>query len=83
MRTMHGQPGVGRHIAASLQCLPNQLVIRQTRRDIIENWPPSSVSAPDHVAAAALLALEHQCSLALQRFISERLSPVLWPTSLA
>ena len=58
---------VRRHVAAALQDLPDQLVARESRRDVVERRPAQAALAAERVAVAALLALHQQRALQLER----------------
>src|SRR5580700_1193148 len=58
---------VGWHIAAALNHLPNELVLRQPHRNAVQSRPPLSATVAKRVAVAALLDLKHQRALALKR----------------
>src|SRR5262250_2601366 len=58
---------VGRHVAAALQHLPNQLIARLARRDAVERRTALAALTTEAVTGAALLVLEHQRALQLER----------------
>src|SRR5258708_33291088 len=58
---------IGRHIAAALDHLPDELVGRKPHRDAIQGWSPLSARIAEGVAVAALLYLKHQRTLPLER----------------
>src|SRR5262245_8962899 len=58
---------VGRHIAAALQDLADQLIARLARRDTVERWAALSSFTAEAVAGATLLVLENQRALELER----------------
>ena len=51
---------VGRHVAATLNYLPNDLVARETRRGFVERGPAHPALAAQRMAVAALLALHER-----------------------
>src|ERR1700742_3449227 len=57
---------VRRHVAAALQHLPNQLILRETRCHKIQGGPTLSAHAGNRVAVAALLRLKDDCALAFE-----------------
>src|ERR1700733_2106369 len=57
---------IGRHVAAALNHLPNELVLRQPHGNAVQGWPPLSTRVAKRVAVAALLDLKHQRTLPLQ-----------------
>src|SRR5438445_8055229 len=57
---------VSRHIATTLEHLPDELISRQFNGDRIERRPPISPALIERMAVAALFRLEDQGSLALQ-----------------
>jgi hypothetical protein len=57
---------VGRHIAASLDYLPNQLVLSQSHRDTIEHGPSLATQVSKRMAIAALFGLEDERTLPLE-----------------
>src|SRR5262245_41933125 len=58
---------VGRHVAAPLNDLTNQLVLRQAGGDTVETRAPFTAGVAKGVTVAALFRLEHQRALSLQR----------------
>src|ERR1700741_3755810 len=58
---------VSRHVAASLDYLPDQLVLCQPHRDSVKCWPSFAAQVPKRMAVAALLDLEDQRTLPLKR----------------
>src|ERR1700756_32386 len=58
---------IGRHIAAALDHLPDELVVRQSHRDAIQGWSPLSARVAEGVAVAELLYLKHERTLPLER----------------
>ena len=58
---------VGRHIAAALDHLPDELVTRKSHGDAIQGWSSLSAGIAEGMAVAALLDLKHQRTLALER----------------
>src|SRR5215468_9701024 len=58
---------IGRHIAAALDHLPDQLVAGQARRHIVERRAALAAAAAQAVAVPALLVLEHQGPLDFER----------------
>src|ERR1700678_2167018 len=57
---------IGRHVAAALNYLANQLVLRQTHGNAVQGWSPLSPRIAERVAVAALLDLKHERTLALK-----------------
>src|SRR5580693_8847179 len=57
---------IGGHVAAALNHLPNELVLRQPHSNAVQGWPPLSTRVAKRVAVAALLDLKHQRTLPLQ-----------------
>src|SRR6266550_9496436 len=57
---------VGRHVAAALNHLPDQLVRGQARGHAVERRAAQTAFAAETVAVPALLALQHQRALQLQ-----------------
>src|SRR5215470_17434738 len=57
---------VGRHVAAPLQHLADQLVASLARRDAVERGSALAALTAETVAGAALLVLQHERSLQLQ-----------------
>src|SRR2546422_9688364 len=58
---------VGRHVAAALQHLTNELIAGLARRDAVQRWPALSPLTAQAVAGPALLVLHHECALELER----------------
>src|ERR1043166_1309578 len=58
---------VRRHVAASLQDLPEQLIFGHSRRDRVECRPALSAFAANGVTIPALHALEHYRPLTFER----------------
>src|SRR5438309_1500115 len=58
---------IRRHVAASLDDLPDQLIVSQTDRDRIESWAPQSAFSAQAVTVPALLALHQDRALKLER----------------
>src|SRR5215467_11543591 len=58
---------VGGHVAATLQNLADELVARLARRDAVERRPALSSFTAEAVAGPALLVLQHQRALELER----------------
>src|SRR5262245_42561000 len=58
---------IGRHVAATLQNLTDELIARLTRRDAVERRSALSAFAAEAVAGPALLVLQHQRALKLER----------------
>ncbi len=58
---------VGGHVAAALQHLADQLIARQPRRDVVERRAAQAALAAERVAVAALLALQDERALQLER----------------
>src|SRR5882724_11478335 len=56
-----------RHVAAALDHLPDELVFRQSDGDGVEPWTALPTFAIERVAVVALLHLEHERSLPLER----------------
>src|SRR5580693_2092762 len=57
---------IGRHVAAALNHLANELVLRQTHGNAVQSWPPLSTHVAQRVAVAALLDLKHERTLPLK-----------------
>src|SRR5271156_5939255 len=57
---------IGRHVAAALNHLPNELVLGQPHRNTIQGWPPLSARISERMAVAALLDLKYQRALPLE-----------------
>ena len=53
------------HVAAALDNLPDELVVRESHRDAVQSWPPLSASVAKRVTVATLLHLKHQGALPL------------------
>src|SRR5579862_3223335 len=60
-------PAVRRHVAAALDDLPHELVAGQTRCRVVEGWSTLPAFVAERMAVAALLALDQQRALQLQR----------------
>src|SRR5262245_24478242 len=58
---------VSRHVAATLQNLTDELIARLARRDAVERRPALSAFTAEAVAGPALLVLQHQRALKLER----------------
>ena len=58
---------VRRHVAPTLQHLPNQLILRQPRGHTIQGRSALAPQSAKRVTVAALLGLEHDRALPLQR----------------
>jgi hypothetical protein len=58
---------IGRHVAAALNHLPNELVLRQPHGNAVQGWSPLSTRVAERVAVAALLDLKHERTLPLKR----------------
>ena len=58
---------VGRHVAAALEDLADELVAREPRGDVVERRPALPPCVAERVAVAALLDLEHERALPLER----------------
>src|ERR1700691_5768344 len=58
---------IRRHVAAALNHLPNELVLREPHGNAIQGRAPLSAHVAKRVAVAALLDLKHQRTLALKR----------------
>lgn len=57
---------VSRHVAASLDYLADQLVLRQSHRDAVEGRPSLAAQIPKRMAVTALLDLKYERALSLQ-----------------
>src|ERR1700733_6134286 len=57
---------IGRHVAAALDDLSNELVLRQPHCHAVQGWPSLSTRVSERVAVAALLNLKHERALPLQ-----------------
>src|SRR5580704_6029346 len=57
---------VRRHVAASLDHLADELVLREPHGDAVERRPPLSAEFTERMAIAALLHLEHESALPLK-----------------
>src|SRR5580700_5809071 len=57
---------VGGHVAATLNHLPDELILRELDGDTIERRPALSPDASQCVAVVALLGLKNQRTMALQ-----------------
>src|SRR5258708_4851349 len=58
---------VGRHLAATLQDLPDQLVPCEPCRDVVERGPAQTPFSAERMAVAALLFLDEQRALECER----------------
>src|SRR5262249_28665264 len=58
---------VSRHVASPLDHLPGELIAGQPSCDSIESGPPQSAAAADAMTIPALLVLQHQRPLSLER----------------
>src|SRR4030095_4624757 len=58
---------LSRHVASALQDLPDQLIPRQAGADAVERGAPLAALTGEAVAVAALLVLEHERALQLER----------------
>src|SRR4051812_8256985 len=58
---------VGRHIAAALDHLPDELVSRKSHGNTIESRSPLSPGISEGMAVSALLGLKHERTLPLER----------------
>ena len=58
------------HVAAPLKNLPDQLILRETRRYEIQSRATLSADACNRVAVTALLRLKNDSSLPLERLAS-------------
>src|SRR6476659_2411467 len=58
---------VSRHVAAALNHLSNELVLREAHGDAIETRAALAATVAKSVAIAALFRLEHERSLSLER----------------
>src|SRR5580698_3525357 len=57
---------IGRHVAAALNHLANELVLRQPHGNAVQGWPPLSTHVAERMAIAALLDLKHERTLPLK-----------------
>src|ERR1041384_460085 len=57
---------VSRHITAALDDLPDQLIMRQPRRNRIERWAAHTARSIQTMTIAALFALQHERPAKLQ-----------------
>src|SRR5580698_8300499 len=57
---------IGRHVAAALNHLPNELVLCQPYGNAVKGWPSLSTHVAKRVTVAALLDLEHERTLPLK-----------------
>ena len=57
---------IGRHVAATLNDLPDKLVLRETQGHAVEGGPSLSATFSQRVTVTALFNLEYQSSLPLQ-----------------
>src|ERR1700719_1268024 len=57
---------IGRHVAAALNHLPNELVLGQPHGNAVQVWPPLSTRVAKRVAVAALFHLKHKRTLPLE-----------------
>src|ERR1041385_7529597 len=67
---------VGRHVAASLQDLPEQLIFGHPRRDCVECRPALSALSANGVTVPALHTLEDHRPLAFER--TAAIEKLLW-----
>ena len=58
---------VGRHVAAALDDLADELILRQAHGHVVERGPRSPPAVAERMAVAALLGLEHERALPLER----------------
>src|SRR5262249_56086654 len=58
---------VGRHVAATLQHLTNELITGLARRDAVQRRAAAASLTAQAVAGAALLVLQHEGTLQLER----------------
>src|ERR1700723_3723016 len=58
---------IGRHVAAALDDLPNELVLSQPHGNAVQRRPPLSTRVSKRVAVAALFDLKHERTLSLER----------------
>src|SRR6266478_3898541 len=58
---------IRRHIAVALDHLSDELILRQPHRHVIERWPALTAALAERMTIAALLRLENQSALPLQR----------------
>src|SRR5258705_945432 len=58
---------IRRHVAAALEDLPDQLILRETCRDKIQSRTTLSANACNRVAVTALLRLKDDSPLPLER----------------
>ena len=58
---------VGGHVAAALENLAHQLIVRQARRDVVQRGTALPALATERVTVPALLALQQQRALQLER----------------
>src|ERR1700691_4573243 len=58
---------IGRHVAAALNYLTNELILREPHGNAVEGWPSLSARVAKRVAVAALLDLKHERTLPLKR----------------
>src|SRR3984885_6778281 len=58
---------IGRHVAAALNHLPNELVLRQPNGNAVQGWSPLSTRVAKRVAVAALLDLKNERALTFKR----------------
>ena len=58
---------VGRHVAASLNHLADELVLREPNRDTVKRRPSLAARVAERMAVAALLHLKDERALPLQR----------------
>src|SRR5271156_640258 len=54
------------HVAAALNHLPNELVLRQSHGNAVKGWPSFSTRVTKRVAVSALLDLKHKRTLPLK-----------------
>ena len=69
---------IGRHVAAALNHLPDELVLRQPHGNAVQGWPPLSTRVAKRVAVAALLDLKHERTLPLKRSCAMNVAVGYW-----
>lgn len=57
---------IRRHVAASLNHLTDELVLRESRGDVVERRTSLSAEFTERMTIAALLHLKHESSLSLK-----------------
>src|SRR5262249_5456650 len=55
------------HVTAALDHLANQLILGEPHRDAVQGWPSLAAGASQGMAVAALLGLEDERALSLER----------------